>query len=529
MKPGTDQDTVSANISELLAAGYAPAAAASMAMRYALGTDAAAGILFRCAGHVLLLLRAPNAGDFPMTWAYPGGKIEDGETPEQAAIRECQEEIGYAPAAALRLVDWRDGFSTFLCDLPEPFVPRLNGEHLGHVWVPLDCLPTPMHPGSMNTLMTAPLDAPSVVTTMDLREIDTNGWYEVRDNPISKVGIFPYLGKQLGKTGEDAGRVYQVYRPAEELGDPACVESFKLIPWIDEHTMLGPVMEQITPGAVPAEQKGVQGVIGQDVYFAEDVLRANLKVFSSTLATLIDAGKRELSAGYSCKYDFTPGTFNGQAYDVVQRKIRGNHLATVKRGRMGPDVSVQDSCLTFTFDSLEVEKMPEDNTGGGAGGDMTLADLVALVKTLAPQVQALQAAMETLKAPAAGAEVVEDVKPPVAAPAPAPVGGEGGEGTPAGTAMDEATFVRNIGARDKLAKQLSGHVGVFDHAEMTLGAVVAYGCAKLGLKAPKGQEQAMLTGYLQARPANVPPARVSVAADAAPDDFVTRHLTPKEG
>ncbi|HHZ94235.1 MAG TPA: NUDIX domain-containing protein [Flavobacteriales bacterium] len=41
---------------------------------------------------VLILRRAPGdywGGD---KWAYPGGKIETGETPEQAAIRETKEE-----------------------------------------------------------------------------------------------------------------------------------------------------------------------------------------------------------------------------------------------------------------------------------------------------------------------------------------------------------------------------------------------------------------------------------------------------
>ena len=47
------------------------------------GDDRAAGILYRVGDSVLLVLRAPTAGDFPMHWGLVGGHIDDGETPEQ--------------------------------------------------------------------------------------------------------------------------------------------------------------------------------------------------------------------------------------------------------------------------------------------------------------------------------------------------------------------------------------------------------------------------------------------------------------
>ncbi|KAJ9413058.1 NUDIX hydrolase domain-like protein [Fusarium oxysporum] len=30
----------------------------------------------------------------PDSWAFPGGKVDDGETPEEAVVRECEEEVG---------------------------------------------------------------------------------------------------------------------------------------------------------------------------------------------------------------------------------------------------------------------------------------------------------------------------------------------------------------------------------------------------------------------------------------------------
>lgn len=541
---GSSPETISQNIGELIRAGHEPAQAAAIAYRVAQGEDSAAGILYRAGDSVLLLLRSADAGDYPLHWCFPGGGIEEGETPEQAALRESQEEIGQSPTDPLYVIDYDGGFTTFTLNVAEPFVPVLNPEHLGYVWAPLGALPQPLHPGVAATLAVLP----TLNVGMDTREYDNNGWYEIKANPISKAGIYPYSGRQLGLTGPDADRIFNVLRPPEELADPECVESFKLVPWIDDHVMLGPVAQELTPNAVPAEKKGIQGVTGEEVFYKDGTLHANLKVFSSTLAALIDAGKRELSAGYRCIYDMTAGVWNGLRYDAVQRKIRGNHLALVSEGRMGPDVAVMDR-FTFTIDAKELNMADQNQDGGGtSSGAMTLEQVVSLVGELAPQVAKLTEAFAKLSPgaatvppgeegedksapPAAGGE--PDKKPPVdgGAEDPAKKDEGGGEGTPAGTGMDERAFVLRIAKRDDLANQISRHVGAFDHKCMTLDDVVAYGCDKLKIKAPKGQEAAMLSGYLQAAPAPVPAATVT-GMDAAPaknGNFVSKYLTPKEG
>lgn len=50
-------------------------------------------LLLRADGKFLLQHRADNATRAPGMWGFFGGGIEEGETPEQALVRECKEEL----------------------------------------------------------------------------------------------------------------------------------------------------------------------------------------------------------------------------------------------------------------------------------------------------------------------------------------------------------------------------------------------------------------------------------------------------
>ena len=58
----------------------------------------AAGILRDPSGRVLITERV-GGGPFQGMWEFPGGKIGDGESPEQALARELSEELGIEPGA----------------------------------------------------------------------------------------------------------------------------------------------------------------------------------------------------------------------------------------------------------------------------------------------------------------------------------------------------------------------------------------------------------------------------------------------
>ncbi len=52
----------------------------------------AAAALMDCDGRVLMAQR-PKGKEFEGHWEFPGGKVEQGETPEEALIRELREEL----------------------------------------------------------------------------------------------------------------------------------------------------------------------------------------------------------------------------------------------------------------------------------------------------------------------------------------------------------------------------------------------------------------------------------------------------
>lgn len=130
-----------------------------------------AGVLFLAPDNKVLFLKRSQTSDFPGFWCLPGGAIEHGESAEECAARECEEEIGRRPKGQLLFLarsilqplppptiddapppvapDPVD-FTTFVDVVSEKdagFVPKLNAEHVGFAWAPADQPPEPLHPG----------------------------------------------------------------------------------------------------------------------------------------------------------------------------------------------------------------------------------------------------------------------------------------------------------------------------------------------------------------------------------------------
>ena len=109
----------------------------------------AAGILFCTPDGKILLLKRSSEGDHAKEWCVPGGKLEEGETEEQAALREFQEECGNTYTGELSpLFHTQDAnveYTTFIAHVEE-FTPKLDYENTAYLWRDLDDLPNNLHP-----------------------------------------------------------------------------------------------------------------------------------------------------------------------------------------------------------------------------------------------------------------------------------------------------------------------------------------------------------------------------------------------
>jgi 8-oxo-dGTP pyrophosphatase MutT (NUDIX family) len=105
----------------------------------------------------LFLLR--NGAKFDGTWGLVGGRVEEGETPINALLREMHEEIGgvikdpkIIPIEKYTSGDNKFIYHTFITPIEDEFMPELNSEHRGYCWVALEDKPKPLHPGFWKTI-----------------------------------------------------------------------------------------------------------------------------------------------------------------------------------------------------------------------------------------------------------------------------------------------------------------------------------------------------------------------------------------
>jgi 8-oxo-dGTP pyrophosphatase MutT (NUDIX family) len=99
-------------------------------------------------GRLLLLQRAAGDRRYPGLWEFPGGGIDPGETPPQAAARELREEVGLEPPPLAEWGSYGDDTAFYRADCdPGDCAPTLSPEHDAWRWAEGDDLP-PLTPSA---------------------------------------------------------------------------------------------------------------------------------------------------------------------------------------------------------------------------------------------------------------------------------------------------------------------------------------------------------------------------------------------
>ena len=139
----------------------------------------------------------------------------------------------------------------------------------------------------------------------------------LKDRPIlTSCGIFEYM---------DNGKVRRELRLPEDVFSPESLSSYLGKPVVLTHDA-----GLIDKDNVADNQIGT--ILSKGERSGDDV-KAEIIIHDTD--AMKSAGLKELSLGYNLDLDETPGVWNGQRYDAVQKNIRINHLALVREARAG--------------------------------------------------------------------------------------------------------------------------------------------------------------------------------------------------
>lgn len=167
----------------------------------------------------------------------------------------------------------------------------------------------------------------------------TGDGYMVADAKVARTGVQEYLGIEVDRDGSLGLRdkqIVRVYRPEEEVFSEDAMRSYAYRPVTNDHPT----------EAVTAEnwRRLSVGQTDGKVVRNGDWVQVPMVLMDAAMVAQVEGGKRQLSMGYRCTLDATPGTTpDGVQYDAVQRNLRMNHLAVVDAARAGPDARIGDA------------------------------------------------------------------------------------------------------------------------------------------------------------------------------------------
>jgi hypothetical protein len=242
----------------------------------------------------------------------------------------------------------------------------------------------------------------------------TKDGYVVGRAKIARAGVQAYGGASVGRGDLE---IVRIYRPEEEVFADAAMASLAHRPITLDHPDDFVSARNWKDLAV--------GNTGGRVVRDGDFVALDLALMDQAAIEAVQSGKRQLSVGYSCTLDFTAGTTPaGEAYDAVQRNIRGNHLALVDVARAGPECRIGDRQAAPTLEQLAARLAEAECQLSDARKalDAKMGELAALTRTHADEIAArdarladaesnLDARIEERRAVIAAAQIIVDPPP----------------------------------------------------------------------------------------------------------------------
>lgn len=151
--------------------------------------------------------------------------------------------------------------------------------------------------------------------------------------PIARTGQQLYLGNETPFKELPSNDTVKIVRHPEEVFSKATLASFEGKPVTDDHPL-----EDVTPQNSRTYLKGICRDVRRGIGEYNDCIVADLMIYDPMLIDEIASKeKREVSCGYDCFWEL------GNDNTIIQKQIRGNHIAIVKNGRAGHRVAVRDS------------------------------------------------------------------------------------------------------------------------------------------------------------------------------------------
>ncbi len=328
----------------------------------------AAGIMFVTTEGETLLLRRGDGGDFPRTFGFPGGHLEEGETLEQAARREALEETGYDYQGDLTSLCDTGQFATFLARGVEKFEVTLCDESTGFAWARPEEAPSPLHPGCDRAFRIA-----AARTELDIARLIRDG-----DLPSPQpFGGSMYFALRITGTGhayrskdeEHAWRDPSLYLNDEFLarcnGLPVIWQHFEDGVWLQTNTFAESVVGMIM---LPYIQ-------GEEVWGIARIIDAGA---AKKMATV------QLSTSPNHVFDSESGNVKVPLSSTANVLIEGNpilidHLAVCEQGvwdKGGPPEGVQVDQLK------EVSPMADEAGDKGTQPNLSSNDIMQAIAAL---------------------------------------------------------------------------------------------------------------------------------------------------